>query len=338
MKFLAALTSLLGTLTLAAPVLAEGAVVFSVHAPAMDWPEARRNVEAELRASGFEVREQQTAVPDPGTLLAELPERAEGDPRSVGAVTVIRVGSTGLAYVWVRDHARLFRIDTPSPDASIAAGMLALRVADLMTVRPAAPADEAPPEQPPRELVDAPVESTPSAPPPARRSGVWLWLGLGGAFVALPATPGLQLSTGLSARLSDLLRLEVGGAASLLPSEVREPEGSVLVGHQQLGAHLVAGTSDDAPWSVSAGAGGSGLCLQAQGSADTSSRGSRDSTCVGLVSARLRVMGRLGNAALWLMTEPGWALPGVRLRAEERLGTALGRPWWTTTAGVGWHL
>jgi hypothetical protein len=338
MKFRAALTSLLGTLTLAGPVAAENAVVLSVHAPAMDWPEARRNVEAELRASGFDVREQQTVVLDPGTLLAELPRHAEADPRSVGAVTVIRVGSTGLAYVWLRDHARLFRIDTPSPDATIAAGMLALRVADMMTVPPASAADEPPPEAPQHEAEAAPTRETSSAPPPAGPSPLWLWLGLGAALVTLPAEPGVQLSTGLSARLSDLVRLEASAAASLLPGEVRVPEGGVLVEHQQLGVHLLATTRENAPWSLSAGAGGAGLCLQAQGSPDDSARGLRDSTCAGLVSARLRLLARWGDAAVWLMTEPGWTLPAVRLRSDERLGVALGRPWWTTTVGLGWRL
>ena len=89
-----------GAAFVVSPAGAEAPVVVSVHAPEMDWPEARRNVEAELRASGFEVEARQSAVVDPGSLLAELPLYAAQEPRSVGSVTVVRVGSTGLAYEW----------------------------------------------------------------------------------------------------------------------------------------------------------------------------------------------------------------------------------------------
>ncbi len=339
-----------GVLFVASPAGAEAPLVVSVHAPEMDWPEARRNVEAELRASGFEVEARESRVVDPGSLLADLPLYAAHEPRTVGSVTVVRVGSTGLAYVWVRDHERLFRVDVPIAEANVAAGMLALRVADLMTVRPGrsqedtAAGDQA---EAPRPSSAAARDTSPTTPrfdvsASGDRSGSsarpWLWLGAGAAFAVTSSAPGAQITLGAGFPLGEFSSLELGGAVSVTPASVRLSKGSVDVEQQQLGAHLMWRAGGGAHWALTAGLGASGWCLQAQGAAHGEARGLRDTTCVGLASARARLLLRWGEVSFWAMAEPGLALPAVRLRTDQRTDVELGRPWLATTLGVGWHL
>lgn len=314
--------------------------VVSVHAPAMDWPEARRNVEAELRASGFDVQARQSLVRDPGSLLAELPLHAAKHSRSVGSVTVIRVGTTGLAYVWVREHERLFRVDAPSAEANVAAGMLALRVADLMAVRPWKVQEPLPPP-----AKDEGASAPPEAPTDDGSPGVrswdgrpWVWLGVGAVSGITSTPPGAQVSLGVNVPLWGPTSLDVGGAASVVPLSARLPEGPAVVNHQQLGGHLMVRASGGEHWSLAAGLGGSGLCLQAQGTPHEAARGLRDATCVGLLSGRARVLFRWHEVLLWAMAEPGWALPGVRLRTDQRADVTVGRPWLAAAVGVGWRL
>lgn len=340
-----------GAAFVVSPAGAEAPVVVSVHAPEMDWPEARRNVEAELRASGFEVEARQSAVVDPGSLLAELPLYAAQEPRSVGSVTVVRVGSTGLAYVWVRDHERLFRVDVPSAEANVAAGMLALRVADLMTVRPGKRQEDSPPGGHPAAPRDSSAAVRDASPPPAsaargRGDGSaseaarpWVWLGAGAAFAVTSGAPGAQITLGAGFPLTGITSLELGGALSVTPASVGLPEGSVDVDHQQLGAHLMLRAGGGAHWSLTTGLGASAWCLQAQGTAqDDDVRGVRDTTCVGLASARARLTLRWRDVSLWAVAEPGLVVPTVRLRADRRTDVELGRPWFAATLGVGWQL
>lgn len=329
LKGLPGLATLAWITCLTGTVRAEPTTVLSVHAPSMDWPEARRDVEAELRASGFDVVPRQSAAVDPTGLLTELASRSAEHPDSVGAVTVLRVGSTGLAYVWIPARQRMFRVNVPTSDARVAAGMLSLRVADLMAVRPWA--EPEPPPKPP------PADTAPPAPESPRLKS-WIWLGLGPTFGSVTDQPGGHVTLGVNVSFAEHWSLDFGGAASLLTSNARLPEGAVSVDHQQLGAHLLVHPVRAQRWSLAGGLGGGALCLQVQGTTDENVVGLQDAACAGLVTLRARVLVHWDQLLLWATLEPGLALPPVHLRADDRAAGTIGRPWLSASVGVGWRL
>src|SRR5690606_38407256 len=100
-----------------------------LRAPEMDWSEGRRSVEAELRASGYETVGAESTAVEPSGLLAEL--RASGHDEVVASVIVVRLGRTGIAYVWLARKDRIFRVVASNEEPAIAAHVLSLRVAEL---------------------------------------------------------------------------------------------------------------------------------------------------------------------------------------------------------------
>ncbi len=318
----------------AGTTLAQEGRVSSLEAPTLDWPEARRSVEAELRASGFEVSPVQSSAVEPSLLLGELESPGDG---WTGRVTIVRIGATGIAYVWIPAQRRTYRVLAPPTEPSVAAGMLALRVVELLSLHPA-------PIERPAELAVAPAAEPPASAPsrltpptqpldgaPDAALGVGAGLGIG---VRSPSTK-LLITVGLS--LLPPLYAELSGAVSVLPATLAVEQGSATMQEQQLGAHLVLSTARTRGFTASGGPGMALQCLQLVPEQSTEARAMPQHTCVALASARARAGFGFGTVGVWAMLEPGLSLPRVRLLRDNETIATLG-VWMNASVGLSWQL
>jgi hypothetical protein len=323
----------------AGATLAQEERVSSIEAPALDWPEARRSVEAELRASGFEVSPEQSTAIEPSLLLAELERPGDG---WAGRVTIVRIGATGIAYVWIPAQRRTYRVLAPPTEPSVAAGMLALRVVELLSLHPtpversAGAADDeraAPPPSAP--TAPEPTSAAPSPPPVGWAPEAVLGLGAGlGVGVQSPST---KFLIAMDLRLLPPLYAELSGAASLLPATLAFERGSATMQEQQVGAHLVLSTARERGFTATGGPGIALQCLQLVPKQDTEARATQQQTCVALASARVRAGFTFSTVGVWAMLEPGLSLPRVRLLRDDETIATLG-VWMNASVGLSWQL
>jgi hypothetical protein len=323
----------------AGATLAQEGRVSSLEAPALDWPEARRSVEAELRASGFEVLPERSSAVEPSLLLTELESPGEG---WAGRVTIVRIGATGIAYVWIPAQRRTYRVLAPPTEPSVAAGMLALRVVELLSLHPTpverpAEATEVERVAPPaaRPPGPAPSAAARSAPPvdgsPEAALGVGAGLGVG---VRSPSTKFLMT---IDLTLLPPLYVELSGAASVLPATLAFERGSATMQEQQLGAHLVLSTARARGFTAAGGPGMALQCLQLVPEQSAGARATQQHTCVALASARARAGFTFGALGVWAMLEPGLSLPRVRLLRDDETIATLG-VWMNASVGLSWQL
>jgi hypothetical protein len=303
---------------------AEQEHVSSLEAPTLDWPEARLSVEAELRASGFQVSTVQSSAVEPTGLLAELESAGEG---LAGRVTIIRIGATGIAYVRVPSQRRTYRVLAPPVEPGVAAGMLALRVVELLSLHPA------PPEKASRDIAEHPVLSE----APSTSPGLEARAGLGAGFGAGLRSPTARVLVNLDATLLGPLHAELYGAGSLFPGTVALDDGSATMQEQELGLSLVLSTEHGPGWAAAGGFGLALQCLQVFPASDQSAEPRQQNTCVALTSARLRAGFDWSTLGIWTMVEPGLSLPRVRLQRDDETIATLGL-WVSATAGLHWQL
>ncbi len=326
--FLRAAALALASYLFAGVCLAEGERVSSLEAPALDWPEARRSVEAELRASGFEVSPEPSTADEPSRLLAELESLGEG---WAGRVTIVRIGATGIAYVWVPAQRRTYRVLAPPVEPSVAAGMLALRVVELLSLHPT-PSDTSSEK---RVEPAKPPAATPTAPPVDESLGAAFGVGTG--FGVGVRTPSTKLLVAVDVALLPPLYAELSGAASVLPATLALGRGSATLQEQQVALHLVLSTDRARAFTAAGGLGMALQCLQIFPEQDEGARSSQEHTCVALTSARMRAGFTLGSVGLWAMVEPGISLPRVHLLRDDDTVATLGI-WLNASMGLSWQL
>lgn len=304
---------------------AEQEHVSSLEAPALDWPEARRSVEAELRASGFEVSTEQSSAVEPSRLLAELESLDDG---LAGRVTIVRVGATGIAYVWVPSRRRTYRVLAPPVEPSVAAGVLALRVVELLTLHPAPGT---------RDSRDATAQ--PTAPGDAGRASAALGalLGLGAGFGADLRTPSTRLLLAVDATLLGPLHAEFSGAGSVVPATLAVEGGTATLQQQEVGLHVMLSTARGQGFTAAGGFGLALQCLQVSPASDEDSQARQQGTCVALTSARVRAGFAWRALGVWAMLEPGLSLPRVHLLRDDETIATLGL-WVNAGVGLSWQL
>lgn len=312
----------LSTLTVATP--AEGQphstdlTVVVVQAGSLDWPEARRSVEAELGATGFKVLSHPSAARTPGQLIDEL-RRVGREAKEVrGSVAVFEESGEGRAYVWIPERENLFQVDVPPESRRVAAEVLSLRIVELLRVRLLAePPTPAPPEEPARGL-----------------GSVWLaagpWLGPN------LSRPTVQLGVGATFQLLDPLQLDVTGHLSALDARARTEAGTIHFSATQFTAHALWHRSLAGWLSVGAGAGGGVVVFNANAVGTNDFLGRASATTVGLTSLRVRLNAKLGEFAFLLLVEPGVTIPAIAADADQREVFRFGQPAILTAAGVGW--
>jgi hypothetical protein len=271
------------------------------------------------------VVEEQSSATEPSGLLAELESADEG---WAGRVTLIRIGSTGIAYVWIPALRRTFRVLAPKVAPDVAAGMLALRVVELLSL------DPGPREQPRKDVVDAPP------PPPHQPLGERddsLLVGIGAGFGAGLRAPSTRVLLAFEAELPPPFRVALSGAASVAPAALALDDGSAKLHEQDLGLHLMLSTARGQGFSAAGGLGLSLQCLQIVPTAADGLNARPQDACGALASARLRAGHAWSALRLWAMLEPGLSVPKVRLLRDDETIATLGL-WMTTSLGLEWQL
>lgn len=298
-----------------------------VRADEMDWAEGRRAVEDELSASGYTVEHAESDALDVGVLLDGL--AAGASPETAARVTVLRLGRTGIAYVWLLGSDRTYRVTSGEPDPVRAANVLSLRVVELIDLR-AAGTDEVPAEPPPRQN-DAP----PSPERPDRGHLEKSWILLGGA--------GLTFGDGLTSPLGSLelfvgrrvvRLLGVGATFSLgLNRPSRNLEGATISAGRKRGAVGLLLWSHDSPfWQVGADTGIE--CYQFSWSGPVG-EGDR-SACTPSSSVFARTGVEWENFAVWGAGALSLAHRDIRILGADQELASFGRPEATLSGGVGW--
>lgn len=320
---------LLLVLTWSAPVLAQpkdptDLTVVVVSAGALDWPEARRSVEAELAATGFRVAARESDVSTPGRLIDELRSTTHGAPEVRGSVAVFREGGEGRAYVWISERENFFQVNAPAQTDPTAAQVLSLRVVELLRVRLL---DQAP----------EPAVATPEPEQEPKRGVSAVWVA-GGPWLSPDLDlPLLVFTLGASFRLLDPLDLDLSAHSSLLSGEADTGPGLVTLSATALSAHGMWLPYDSEGFTVGLGAGGGALFYDAGGLGSARYVGRNAAGVAGLVSVRARVLARAAGLSFLIGVEPSVTLPEMVSSDPERGEIfRFGRPVVLVHAGVGW--
>lgn len=329
---LAALHLCLSAVTVCAGARAASAQrVELVQSLEMDWPEGRRGAQDELLASGYRVTDRSSGALDVGVLLEELATTERADD-IVARVTVLRLGRTGIAYVWLEGSGETYRVTSGDPDPIRAANILSLRVVELIDLRGEGLEGEAVSAPPAGEPEGASAESWPADP---QSAGDWRILAGGG----LSRSSGLRSSLTsaeliVGRRIAGLVGAE--GSFSLgLNHPSRDFEATTVRVGRQRGA-LGVFVSSGVPLWWQAGASLGLECHQFAWTGTSSTDARVRSAC----APSSAVFGRSGvrwrDATLWISGSVSLGHRAVRLIDSGTVLASYGRPTATLSGGVGW--
>ncbi len=315
-------------LTSAALRAAPQVVVLQVAAPGFEeWPQGNQAVIAELVASSYELVVRASVSVSQAELEGEL-TAAGRSPSTVGALAVLRYGSSGLAIVYT-PRSGLKRLEVKAVQGTVAESRLALGVVELLRTLQL-PAERE--RRPPPPAVRAPPASA------EPRSDLQVRAGGGLAFSSGAGNAFPLLMIGGSRRLAGPFGVDLELRATPLTTRVETSAGGLDVRAEQLGLHLMFSTTSSRHFNLALGLGGGALLLQTAAVDSPRFTGQSSATQVAVLSTLARASARAGSLMLSLVLEPGVTLPAVSVRAESDVVERFGRPWVCTTIGLGWEL
>jgi hypothetical protein len=296
------------------------------------WPEGSQAVIAELALQERQlvVRPSQAATHD--ALIAEL-EQSASDPSTVGAVAIVRTGSTGIAYVWTRSGAGVVRVQAETSLGTVAESAVALRVTELLRARTLEIPIERKPEPPPPP---PPAPAPRAVEPPARPHSPGILWASGAAMMSSGADGPLPMLA-LGARWAMVPRLaaEASVAFPLGEWKLRTEPGTVQVSARTLALHASFSPLQSARGELSVGGGGGVTWFSTSSFATGELEAASGATRVGHVSARVLGVVRDEHLAFLLFADAGSLLPPVTLRAAGTELVRLGRTWVLFGIGIG---
>lgn len=310
---------------------ASAASVRVVSSSEMDFPEGRQGVDVELRASGFEVKTEQTDALEPGKLLEEL---GADTPRDVVAsVAVVRLGRGGIAYVWLSDEKQMYRVTSSETDTARAANVLSLRVVELISLggsgfeversAPAPKPENRPPPKTPAKII----------PPPAPLP--WTaWIALGPGFGSGVKSPLSIVRLGLARRIGERLALEASGHVSPTSASQRYPEGDVRISDQGVSLSALLQNSGRLRWQLGPTAGL--RCLRFQATQNDGSSTMSERVCSTSLGATGRVGAEWDSLSVWLSGLGAVSTRRIDLVSDGKVLSTLGRPEAWAGVMVGW--
>jgi hypothetical protein len=316
-------------------------VLISRDTSTSSWSQGTQAVIAELAARNYQVVVESSAAGSLESLLAAL-RAALKQPATAAAVTVVRDGNEGIAYVTTLRDAEVIAVRAEQATGAVAEGALALKVTELVRThtllttaesREATPAIRAPSprDEPIRESpLPAEAPAVNDLPPPL------LWLGAGPTFIAhaegplVSAVAGARLPLGLPH-----LALDASLAVSLAPLRFNTAPGEVEVFARQAALHAMFELSPRAPLGLALGLGAAAAWLHETARSNAGFTANADDTLLGLVSLRARGTLQRGYFSIVLGVEPGFLVPAASIRAGNEEVARLGRFWTNVTGGVG---
>jgi hypothetical protein len=296
------------------------------------WPEGSQAVIAELALQERQlvVRPSQAATHD--ALIAEL-EQSASDPSTVGAVAIVRTGSTGIAYVWTRSGAGVVRVQAETSLGTVAESAVALRVTELLRARTLEIPIERKPEPPPPP---PPAPAPRAVEPPARpHSPGILWASVAAMMSSGADGPLPMLALGARWAMVPRLAAEASVAFPLGEWKLRTEPGTVQVSARTLALHASFSPLQSARGELSVGGGGGVTWFSTSSFATGELEAASGATRVGHVSARVLGVVRDEHLAFLLFADAGSLLPPVTLRAAGTELVRLGRTWVLFGIGIG---
>jgi hypothetical protein len=295
------------------------------------WPEGTQAVVAELVAGGYELLLRASVARDRDGLLAELATAASERP-VLGAVVVLREGERGIAYVYTQKSGTV-PVETGVSEGAVGEGAVALRIAQVLgppelEVPESRPAPASPPEPD--------VPAAPATPVNAEQRVLLVAVAAGLVFTSDLSEPLPIAGLELRQRLIGPLSLDAAAALSLGASRIETAAGSVDFSAQTVTLYLSFEPFRDSHFGFSLGLGGGMVWTQGQGVASEGFAASSDAARVALLSARAAATFTHNDWSLLLAVEPGVLLPAVDVSAGSD-AVRLGRPWTTTSVGLGWN-
>lgn len=304
---------------------------------AAQWREGTQTVTAELSLGDYQLLVRSSDAQSVDDLVSEL-RTAATELDTVGAVAVVRQGELGVALVWTRRDTNVARIEAVLSQGAVAAGAVALRVAELLRQRTLnIPLPEL--SAPPKPV----VESSPAAPEkkaPVRRT---VWFG-GGAIASSDAGP-IRPILLLSSRWPVGGPMAIDATGMLSPGRFRleTQAGSVDVFAGQLTLHAMFQLVQKETLGFSVGLGGGGVWVDEIAAGDTGFSGQSDATRVGLLSTKISGTIHADPVSFLLALETGMMVPPVSINVSDGAEggqhelARLGRPWASFSMGAGWR-
>jgi hypothetical protein len=294
------------------------------------WPEGTQAVVAELVAGGYELLLRASVARDRDGLLAELVTAASERPVQ-GAVVVLREGERGIAYVYTEKTGTV-PVETGVSEGAVGEGAVALRIAQVL-----GPPELDVPQSRRAPAVAPRADVSPPPATPAEPAHSTLLVAVGGLILSSDLSEPLPIAgLGLRQRLIGPLSVDAAAALSLGASRIETDAGSVDVSAQELKLYLSFDPVRDGHFGFSLGLGGVLVFTQGEGSADDGFSAKSDSARVALLSARAALTFTHADWSLLLGVEPGVLLPAVDVSGGSET-VRLGRPWTTTSIGLGWN-
>lgn len=296
------------------------------------WKEGVQALVAELLTTGHELNVRAVDVQSPEQLQPALQSAVAQLGASAG-VSVTRAADTATALLCRRGASSCEKIEVDVADGELSRSRLALAVVERLR---------------PIDLPATQVRPAPSAPPAVTPSPVdrsvrtdfdvgrfRAWLGGGIVLSSGTATPISWLSGSFGAVLSAPWGLEVSVSGSPLAGSADSAAGSL-----SLRAFEAVGFATFEPFAwrrfgLCLGLGGGSLHLRERASPGPGFDGFSDRATVAVVSARVRLLHRVGPVYWGLMSDPGMLLPALKVRAGGSTLLRIGRPWVTLQATLG---
>lgn len=305
-----------------------------VDAAEMDWPEGRRSIEVELRASGYQLEEAQSDAVEPGLLLEQLQQKSA--TAVAASVTVVRMGRSGIAYVWLPETARLYRVTSSESDEARAANVLSLRVVELISLRGSGfEVDESPP---PQKASTTPAGAPPTLQhPPQERAPKWAALiGAGLGFGSGLSRPLANLYLGMQRNVIPALALELSGEFSLTSAAQTFEPGKIEVAQQAFRLGALVQTKLVGRLEGQIGPTFGLRCFDFRIHPTARPEEAKQRTCGPMAGALARLGLRWSAFSVWLAGVGEAQLAPIRLTDDGEDIATLGRPSASLLGGIGW--
>lgn len=311
------------------PASASKVKVFS--SDEMDFPQGLQSVLVELRASGYEVEVETSDALEPGRLLEVL--ETSSSEEVVANVSVVKMGRSGIAYVWLRENGQMYRVTSTGTDPAHAANILSLRVSELISLRGEGFAVERAAKK------DAPEE--PAAPgtqeeaPQTRSERHFRVLALlGPQFDAGMTRPFSSLQLALGYTVNPGFVVELMGHSSIGTAARQFDQGQVSLEERGVAMSLAFQTGRQVRWQLGPTFGAGCFLIHSEPVDGASTSKTACRTTLGAL-ARL---GRSWDAfSLWLSGQLGYGMRRVDLVGSGQVLTSLARPDGSLRLGAGWH-
>jgi hypothetical protein len=305
--------------------------VLVLEADKMGWKEGVQAVVAELLTAGYALSVRASRAESVELLQQELKLQVT-DFGLYAAVAVTRDGDGATAVVCRQGAESCDMVQLPIDDDELSRSRLALAVVerlrplDLPSMPPRPVPAASRPGPPRRPVVERPRERAP-----------WLrpWLGGGVTLSSGTSAPMSWLSASLGLTVSDPWGIEVGLGGSPLPGRAETYAGSLSLRALQAMAFGTFEPFSRRAFSFGLGLGGGALRLQETAAPASGFDGVSLAATVGVVSARARIVQRLGPVYWGIAVDPGLLVPSVKVEAGTDTVLRIGRPWVSVQTSIG---